>query len=140
MLYQEDQTGEWWGSELQLKKELWDKDTFTLGGEYRDDFHQEDLTYDTGTGKTLSDVLKTRESYGVYAEGDVELLKPELHLNGVSALRINDGTSSRPTTWRAWRLIYDPFEKSTFKAIYGTAFRAPNFLELSDPRFQNISP
>src|SRR5207249_12318482 len=26
------------------------------------------------------------------------------------------------------------------KALYGTAFRSPNFLELSDPRFQNIKP
>jgi iron complex outermembrane receptor protein len=37
-------------------------------------------------------------------------------------------------------LIYNPWEKSTFKAIYGTAFRAPNFTELGDPRFQNIKP
>jgi iron complex outermembrane receptor protein len=37
-------------------------------------------------------------------------------------------------------LIYNPFEKSTFKFIYGAAFRAPNFSELSDPRFQAIKP
>ena len=37
-------------------------------------------------------------------------------------------------------LIYNPFTKSTFKAIYGSAFRAPNFSELSDPRFQDIQP
>src|SRR5204862_4225056 len=28
----------------------------------------------------------------------------------------------------------------TLKFIYGTAFRDPNFLELSDPRFQDIGP
>jgi outer membrane receptor for ferrienterochelin and colicins len=28
-------------------------------------------------------------------------------------------------------LIYNPWEKSTFKAIYGTAFRAPSFYEIS---------
>ena len=37
-------------------------------------------------------------------------------------------------------VIYEPFEKSTFKVIYATAFRTPNFIELSDPRFQNIEP
>jgi outer membrane receptor for ferrienterochelin and colicins len=137
LLYQEDQTGEWWGSELQLKKQLWDKDTFTLGAEYRDDFHQEDMTFNTATGKTLSDVLKTRQSYGVYAEGDVELLK-QLHLNG--GARYDQYGNFQPAYDPRVALIYDPFEKSTFKAIYGTAFRAPNFLELSDPRFQNISP
>ncbi len=137
LLYEETQTGEWWGSELQLKKQLWDKDTFTLGAEYRDDFHQEDLTVDTATGKTLSDVLKTRQSYGVYAEGDVELLK-QLHLNAGG--RYDQYGDFQPAYDPRAALIYDPFGKTTFKAIYGTAFRAPNFLELSDPRFQNISP
>jgi iron complex outermembrane receptor protein len=37
-------------------------------------------------------------------------------------------------------LIYHPWKTSTIKAIYGTAFRAPNFTELSDARFQNIRP
>jgi len=137
LLYEEKQTGEWWGSELQLKKQLWDKDTFTLGAEYRDDFHQEDLTYNTATGKPFSDVLKTRESYGVYAEGDVELLK-QLHLN--AGARYDQYGNFDPDYNPRVALIYDPFKESTIKAIYGTAFRAPNFLELSDPRFQNISP
>jgi len=35
-------------------------------------------------------------------------------------------------------LISNPLEKSTVKAIYGTAFRAPNFDELIDTRDQNI--
>jgi outer membrane receptor for ferrienterochelin and colicins len=137
LLYLETQTGEWWGTELQLKKQLWDKDTFTLGAEYRNDFHQEDSTVDTATGRTLSDVMKTRQSYGVYAEGDVELLK-QLHLN--AGARVDQYGDFNPAYDPRVALIYDPFEKSTFKAIYGTAFRAPNFLELSDPRFQNISP
>jgi iron complex outermembrane receptor protein len=37
-------------------------------------------------------------------------------------------------------LIYNPLPGSTLKAIYGTAFRVPDFEELSDPRFQGISP
>ncbi len=98
---------------------------------------REDLTVDTATGKTLSDVSKTRQSYGVYAEGDVELLK-QLHLNAGG--RYDQYGDFQPAWDPRVALIYDPFEKSTFKAIYGTAFRAPNFLELSDPRFQNISP
>jgi outer membrane receptor for ferrienterochelin and colicins len=137
LLYEEKQTGEWWGSEVQLKKELWDKDTFTLGAEYRDDFHQEDLTYDTATGRPFSDVLKTRQSYGIYAEGDVELLK-RLHLN--AGARYDQYGDFQPAWDPRAALIYDPFDQSTFKFIYGTAFRAPNFVELSDPRFQDISP
>jgi iron complex outermembrane receptor protein len=37
-------------------------------------------------------------------------------------------------------LIYNPFKDSTIKLIYGTAFRDPNFLELSNPNFQDIKP
>jgi iron complex outermembrane receptor protein len=37
-------------------------------------------------------------------------------------------------------LIYQPWKGSTFKAVYGTAFRTPNFYELFDPRHQDIRP
>jgi iron complex outermembrane receptor protein len=37
-------------------------------------------------------------------------------------------------------LIYNPFPQSTIKALYGKAFRAPNFIELSDPFFPNLGP
>jgi outer membrane receptor for ferrienterochelin and colicins len=37
-------------------------------------------------------------------------------------------------------LIYHPVKTATLKAIYGTAYRTPNFTELSNPAFQNISP
>jgi len=137
LLYQEEQTGEWLGAEVQVSKRLWDKHTLTLGAEYRDDFHQEDLLFDTQTGKVFTDSLRTRQSYGVYAEGDVELFK-QLHLN--AGVRYDQYGDFDPAIDPRVALIYDPFEKTTFKAIYGTAFRAPNFLELSDPRFQNISP
>lgn len=137
LFYKEEQTGDWWGTELQLKKTIWDKDTFTLGGEYRDDFHQEDLTFNAVNGQVFTDYLRTRLSYGVYAEGDVELLK-ELRLN--AGARYDQYGDFEPAYDPRVALIYEPFDKSTFKAIYGTAFRAPNFLELSDPRFQDISP
>jgi len=45
-----------------------------------------------------------------------------------------------PRSVPVWPLIYNPFETATLKAIYGTAFRAPNFSELIDPRFQDIDP
>jgi outer membrane receptor for ferrienterochelin and colicins len=134
LLEKETQRGEWWGTELQLKKQVWDKHTFTLGAEYRDDFHQEDIVSAPGF---YSDVQKSRESYGIYGEGDVELLK-QLHVNG--GVRYDQYGDFDPAIDPRVAMIYNPFELSTFKAIYGTAFRAPNFLELSDPRFQDINP
>src|ERR1019366_5123924 len=105
----EQDTGEWWGTEVQVNKRLWDKHVFTVGAEYRDDFRQESQVVNAANPKQDSFTSATRESYGVYAQGDLAL-------------------------------IYNPFDGSTIKGIYGTAFRAPNFSELSDPRFQDIQP
>lgn len=135
LFYKEDQTGEWLGTELQMKRQFWDKHTFTVGAEYRDDFKQEDLISEPGIN--TPPIERTRQSYGVYGEGDVELL-PQLHANG--GVRYDQYGSFHPDIDPRVALIYNPFEKSTFKAIYGTAFRAPSFSELITVGFQNVSP
>ena len=135
--FKEDETGQWWGMEVQLSKHLWDKHTLTVGTEYRNDFSQEDLVYEPATQLKFTDNHRSQQSYGIYAEGDFELLKT-LRLN--SGVRYDQYGDFSPALDPRVALIYNPFEKSTIKAIYGTAFRAPNYLELSDPRFKKISP
>lgn len=135
--YSEEEVGQWGGVELQLSKHLWEKHLITVGAEYRNDFSQTDLVYEPATHTKFTDTQSDRESYGIYAEGDFELLK-ELHLN--SGVRYDQYGNYSPAVDPRVALIYNPFEHSTIKAIYGTAFRAPNFLELSDPRFKNINP
>src|SRR5204862_6755522 len=78
-----------------------------------------------------------RQSHGVYLQGDFAVLT-NLHLN--AGARYDQYGDFDPTFNPRVALIYDPIKGSTFKAIYGTAFRAPNFTELGDPRFQNIQP
>jgi iron complex outermembrane receptor protein len=135
--FKETQAGEWWGTEVQFSKLLWEKHLITFGGEYRDDFYQNQHVFDPATGATFTDNTSSRVSYGIYAEGDFALLKT-LHFNG--GVRYNQYGNFDPSWDPRLALIYNPLERSTFKAIYGTAFRVPNFLELSDPRFQNIQP
>ena len=127
----EKDAGEWWGAELQLNKTLWDRHVFTLGGEYRDDFVQEQRV----SGQ--APLVGSRESHGVYFQGDVAVLT-NLHVNG--GVRYDQYGNFDPAFNPRVAVIYNPFQGSTFKAIYGTAFRAPNFAELSDLRFQNITP
>lgn len=136
-LFKEKQVGEWWGAEVQLNKRLWDRHIVSAGAEYRDDFRQHQTTYDRDTGTVFSNANRDRQSYGLYAQGDFEVCT-NLHL--VGGVRFDkygdfDGTFNPRVA-----AIYNPFESSTLKAIYGTAFRTPNFLELSDPRFQDIEP
>ena len=130
-LFTEQDVGEWWGGELQLNKRLWERHIVTLGAEFRDDFHQERVV----SGQ--DPVRRDRQSHGVYVQGEFAVAT-NLHFNG--GVRYDQYGDFDPAFNPRLALIYNPWAKSTFKAIYGTAFRAPNFLELSDPRFQNIGP
>jgi iron complex outermembrane receptor protein len=66
------------------------------------------------------------------------MLRTNLHFNG--GVRYDQYGNFNPAFNPRLALIYNPWKTATLKAIYGTAFRAPNFLELSDPRFQDIKP
>ena len=131
LFFLEQDRGEGWGTEVQVNKRLWDRHIFTLGAEYSDDFKQQTAL----TGQPL--VSRDRQSHGVYFQSDIALLD-KLHFDG--GVRYDQYGDFDPAFDPRLALIYNPFETSTFKAIYGTAFRAPNFTELSDPRFQNIQP
>jgi iron complex outermembrane receptor protein len=127
----EKDSGEWWGAELQFTKRLWDRHVITLGTEFRDDFRQEEHV----SGQQA--ISRTRESHGVYLQGDFAIVT-NLHLN--AGARYDQYGDFDPSFDPRVALIYNPFTGSTLKAIYGTAFRAPNFSELSDSRFQDIKP
>ena len=122
----EKDAGEWWGAELQLNKRLWDRHVITLGAEYRDDFLQDSRVIVQDMPDQGSHNNASRRSYGVYVQGDFAVLT-NLHLNG--GVRYDQYGDFDPAFNPRLALIYHPWEKSTFKAIYGTAFRAPSFYE-----------
>jgi iron complex outermembrane receptor protein len=129
--------GEWWGAETQFRKTFFDRHTLTLGGEYREDFRLDRQNFFESSGIPFADDHRTRQSYGVYLQGEIRVLTNLLFNAGA---RYDYYESFGDTVNPRLALIYDPFknEKSVFKAIYGTAFRAPNFFELLfDP---NLNP
>jgi iron complex outermembrane receptor protein len=136
LLFMERQTGEWAGGELQVDKKIWNRHVLTVGAEYRNDFRQDRLVFEPATGNIFTDVHGKRSNYGFFAQGDFEIVT-NLHLN--TGVRYDQYGSFSPSVSPRAALIYDPFTQSTFKFIYGTAFRDPNFVELSDPRFQDIA-
>jgi iron complex outermembrane receptor protein len=97
-----------------------------MGAEYRDDFRQDSRSSDQTT--TYSDVQTNRQSYGIYVQGDFEV-RTNLHLIG--GIRYDQYGDFDPAFDPRVAAIYHPWEKSTFKAIYGTAFRAPSFYEFA---------
>jgi outer membrane receptor for ferrienterochelin and colicins len=120
----EQLTGQWAGMEAQVNKKIFDKDTITFGGEYRNDFDQAGNVYENGT--LVETVSTNRQNYGIFGQGDFAIL---------DSLRVNAGVrydeyGGYPSEWSPRvALIYNPWKESTFKAIYGTAFRDPNVLE-----------
>jgi iron complex outermembrane receptor protein len=125
-LNKEQQVGEWWGFETRLTKRVADKHTFTAGAEYRSDFRQDRLNYDEDPYVVYADIQRNTRANGVYFQSDVQVLKPLLLSAGVRYDQYDDVDA---TVNPRLALIYHPDEASAIKAIYGTAFRAPNFFE-----------
>lgn len=127
----EQAVGEWWGAELQLNRRLWERHILTVGAEYRDDFRIDRQI----TGQPLFE--RDRQSHGVYTQLDFAV-RTNLHFHG--GVRYDQYGDFEAAFSPRLALIYDPFEKTTLKAIYGTAFRAPNFLELSLAADRRLRP
>jgi len=119
------QRGEWWGSEIRIGKTFFERHRLTLGAEFRDDFRQHSES--TFSPETSADWDRT--SYGVYAEGDFRILEDVTLTAGA---RYDDYSESDSNISPRVALVYHPFETSTVKALYGTAFRTPNFEETPD--------
>jgi outer membrane receptor for ferrienterochelin and colicins len=123
----EVQQGEWWGTDVQLIKRLWDRHTVTLGGEYRDDFKQEDSIYSNNANVPAQAPISTnRQNYAIFLQGDFAVLT-NLHFN--AGVRYDQYGDYNPSINPRLALIYNPVGQAVLKAIYGTAFRAPNFFE-----------
>lgn len=137
LLVAERQVGEWAGGEAQVNMKIFDRHVLSVGGEYRDDFRQDRRVFEPGTPIVFTDVNSSRRNYGVFAQGDFAVLR-NLHVN--TGVRYDQYGNFDPSFSPRAAAIYNPFEQSTFKFIYGTAFRDPNFVELSDLRFQDIEP
>jgi iron complex outermembrane receptor protein len=139
LVFNEPETGQWVGTELQVNKKILDKHTITVGGEYRDDFEQSASLYEAENGALLASIRDHRQNYGIFGQGDFALLD-DLRLN--AGVRYDEYGNFSPDWSPRAALIYNPWQQSTFKFIYGTAFRDPNIteLELSGQNYKSLRP
>jgi iron complex outermembrane receptor protein len=119
---------EWWGGEIQATKKLFETHKLTLGAEYRDDFRLEQRNFDIDPPVVHLDVIRSTQSYGLYAQDEFQILT-NLILN--AGVRYDYFRTVGSTVNPRFGVIYSPFDKTTFKFLYGTAFRAPNGHQLS---------
>lgn len=126
--YQDGALGEWFSTDWQLTRTLFDRHTLVLGVEYREHFNQEQETFDVLGGVPLywNDTRANRD-LGLFAQADVAL-RTNLWLNaGVRYDNYFEGFGD--TVNPRVGVIYSPWGGTTFKVLYGEAFRAPNLYE-----------
>ncbi|HPX60664.1 MAG TPA: TonB-dependent receptor [Deltaproteobacteria bacterium] len=130
--------GSWWGTEVQASRTFLDRLRLTGGVEYRNNFQIQQQNYDDGGISNLND-NRHSNIWALYLQGDLKI-SSTLTLN--AGLRYDHYDTFGGSTNPRAGLIYRPFEKTTFKLLYGEAFRAPNAYELyySDGSSQTGNP
>ena len=119
--------GKWWGEEVTLSKQVFETQRLSVGFEYRDNFQQDQGNYDLQPFVQYFSDSRTSNIFSVYAQDEIHL-RSNLILN--LGLRYDHYSTFGGTTNPRAALIYNPWEKTTFKLLYGQSFRAPNVFEL----------
>ncbi|MBP2674616.1 MAG: TonB-dependent receptor [Deltaproteobacteria bacterium] len=120
-------SGRTWGGELKVVKTIHDDHRVTAGGEYRDNFLQDQWNYDVGVADFALDSRKSSTVWAVYLQDEFRINQQWILNAGV---RYDRYSTFGGTTNPRIGLIYRPLEKTTAKLLYGRAFRTPSAYEL----------
>jgi outer membrane receptor for ferrienterochelin and colicins len=125
--------GKWWGAELQLTKTILGRNRVTIGGEYRDNFKQNQNNHQVLPYELFMDERRSSYVGALYLQDELRIAKT-LSLNAGFRYDYYDHFDSSIDPRAA--LIYRPRPQTAFKFIYGEAFRVPNVYEL----YYSIAP
>lgn len=117
----------WWGSELQLTRTFLQKHRVIGGGEYQGNLTQRQDNYDIDPYFKYLDTSHLTKKWALYLQDEYTIL-PNLVLN--AGVRYDHFDTFGAAVSPRAALIYSPVDKTSFKLIYGEAFRAPNSYEL----------
>lgn len=117
----------WWGAEVYGEKVLVRRHKLTAGGEYRDRFSLRQGGFDVASGAVYLDDRRASRDSAIFVE-DQYTLHEKLLLN--AGIRWDRYETFGSTTNPRLGLIFKPVEKTAIKALWGTAFRAPNAYEM----------
>jgi len=115
------------GLDVSFGTRLWDAHRLTVGGEWRHDFDLQQRNWDVAPYTSYLDSDESGDIFSLYAQDEWSIRK-NLILN--AGVRFDHYRAFGSTVNPRAALIYSPAEASTFKMLYGQAFRAPNAYEL----------
>lgn len=114
------------GSEVQLSRRLFEKHRLTAGIEFREDMTLDQVDRDLNPPVTYNDSHEHGRMFAVYAEDEFQITT-NLILNAGG--RYDHFHTFGGTVNPRAAFIWHPWSPSTFKLLYGEAFRAPNAYE-----------
>ena len=117
------------GLEVQAQKTLWEKNTLTLGVDYQHDLDIVLRNVDLNPPVTYLDSDHMPDRVGLYVQ-DEWAICTNLSVN--AGARYDYYTTFGDTINPRVGLIYQPLPATTLKALYGTAYHAPNANDLYD--------
>jgi outer membrane receptor for ferrienterochelin and colicins len=118
---------DWWGTELQVSKTLFERHKVILGAEYRDYFRLDQSNFDENPKVTYLDDHRQAQVWAFFAQDEYSIFN---NLKFNAGLRYDHYTTFGGSLNPRLALIYTPFKQTAFKLLYGRAFRAPNAYEL----------
>lgn len=125
-LNRDDTVGEWWGAEVKFVNRAHHGHKLVLGAEYQRDARKDQSNFDIDPEATYLGDRRHGDRAGAYVEDEITL-REDLLLN--AGLRRDKQTGVAAQTNPRLALVYRMTEPTTLKAIYGTAYRAPNAYE-----------
>ncbi|HEU4403578.1 MAG TPA: TonB-dependent receptor, partial [Candidatus Polarisedimenticolia bacterium] len=126
-LYKDFTWGYWWGTEGQVTLPPHRGNRVTSGFEFHDNYRQDLRAYDVSPYFEYYDRRKSSTDLGVYLQDEIAARKT---LTFNLGLRYDYYTTFGDALNPRVSIIYSPRDRTTLKALYGTAFRAPNAYEL----------
>jgi iron complex outermembrane receptor protein len=125
VLNQDSAYGEWWGGEVKLERRFWTRHYLTVGVDYRDNVTQRLRNYDVQPFTSYINVNRSSRLWAFYVQDEITLLD-NLLLN--LGARYDHYDSFGGTFNPRLALIYN-LKHTSFKVLYGEAFRAPSLFE-----------
>jgi len=119
--------GQRWGSELQLSREVLRRHHLTFGVEQRDNLQQDQRNYDVLPAAVV--YVDSARSSWMWAGFVQDEYLVTSHLSVSAGVRYDRDIAYNSSTNPRLGIIYRPLQGTSFKVLYGTAFRAPTAFE-----------